>query len=404
MTTDRLCVNMFFSHASSKILRTSIHRHKCDVHLLDEAPATSVLVAREDALQYYRSMQTMRSLALKARELHKQNIIRGPCHLYTGQEACAVGIEAAITDTDRLITAYRSHGFTFTRGGSLKEIIAEMAGRRTGISKGRGGPMHMFTKNFHGGYAIVGSQVSLGAGLALALKYRNTDDLSVCVYGDGAANQGQVAETMNMAALWKLPVIFACENNGYAKGTSVGRCTVNTDFYKRGDVIPGLRVDGMDVLSVREATRFASDHCRSGKVSFLFNKMEHLSLCRFISTCPFLVSQGPIIMELQTYRFFGHAIGDTEHKYRTADEVDKIRKERDPISLLEGHLIRNNMANMEELREINEKSVTDVEEASQFAIQSPEPLVEELCNYIYCNNPPLNIRGINPWTKLKSSM
>ncbi|XP_061903632.1 pyruvate dehydrogenase E1 component subunit alpha, somatic form, mitochondrial-like isoform X1 [Entelurus aequoreus] len=323
-------------------------------------------------------MQTIRSLELKARELHKQKIIRGPCHLYAGQEACAVGIEAAITRTDRLITAYRSHGFTFTRGGSLKEIIAEMAGRRTGISKGRGGPMHMFTKNFHGGYAIVGSQVSLGAGLALALKYRNTDDLSVCVYGDGAANQGQVAETMNMAALWKLPVIFACENNGYAKGTSMGRCTVNTDFYKRGDVIPGLRVDGMDVLCVREAARFASDHCRSGK--------------------------GPIIMELQTYRFFGHAIGDTEHKYRTADEVDEVRKERDPIYLLEGHLIRNNIATMEELREINEKSVKDVEEAAQFAIQSPEPLVEELCSYIYCNNPPFKIRGINPWTKLKSSM
>ncbi|XP_061903633.1 pyruvate dehydrogenase E1 component subunit alpha, somatic form, mitochondrial-like isoform X2 [Entelurus aequoreus] len=292
-------------------------------------------------------MQTIRSLELKARELHKQKIIRGPCHLYAGQEACAVGIEAAITRTDRLITAYRSHGFTFTRGGSLKEIIAEMAGRRTGISKGRGGPMHMFTKNFHGGYAIVGSQ-------------------------------GQVAETMNMAALWKLPVIFACENNGYAKGTSMGRCTVNTDFYKRGDVIPGLRVDGMDVLCVREAARFASDHCRSGK--------------------------GPIIMELQTYRFFGHAIGDTEHKYRTADEVDEVRKERDPIYLLEGHLIRNNIATMEELREINEKSVKDVEEAAQFAIQSPEPLVEELCSYIYCNNPPFKIRGINPWTKLKSSM
>ncbi|XP_061882014.1 pyruvate dehydrogenase E1 component subunit alpha, somatic form, mitochondrial-like isoform X2 [Entelurus aequoreus] len=189
---------------------------------------------------------------------------------------------------------------------------------------------------------------------------------------------GQVAETMNMAALWKLPVIFACENNGYAKGTSMGRCTVNTDFYKRGDVIPGLRVDGMDVLCVREAARFASDHCRSGK--------------------------GPIIMELQTYRFFGHAIGDTEHKYRTADEVDEVRKERDPIYLLEGHLIRNNIATMEELREINEKSVKDVEEAAQFAIQSPEPLVEELCSYIYCNNPPFKIRGINPWTKLKSSM
>nr|XP_057943464.1 pyruvate dehydrogenase E1 component subunit alpha, somatic form, mitochondrial-like isoform X2 [Doryrhamphus excisus] len=290
-------------------------------------------------------MQTIRCLELKAKALHSQNIISGPCHLYAGQEACAVGIEAAINSTDRLIAAYRSHGFAFTRGASLREIIAELAGRRTGISKGRGGPMHMFTKTFHGGHGIVGSQ-------------------------------GQVAETMNMAAIWKLPVIFVCENNKYAKGTSVNRCTVNTNFYERGDVIPGLRVDGMDVLCVREATRFASDYCRSGK--------------------------GPIILELQTYRFFGHIIGDTEDKYRSVDEVDEVRRKRDPISVLEGHIITNNIASMEELKEINKKSLNDVEEAARFAIQSTQPPLEELCNYIYCNNPPLEIRGINPWTKLKS--
>ncbi|XP_054611296.1 pyruvate dehydrogenase E1 component subunit alpha, somatic form, mitochondrial-like isoform X1 [Dunckerocampus dactyliophorus] len=321
-------------------------------------------------------MLTIRCLELKAEKLYNQNIITGACHLYAGQEACAVGIEAAINTTDRLITAYRSHGFTFTRGGSLREIMAELAGRRTGISKGRGGSMHMFTKTFHGGHGIVGSQVPLGAGLALACKYQNTDDLSVCVYGDGAANQGQVAETMNMAAIWKLPVIFVCENNKYAKGTSVNRCTINTNFYKRGDVIPGLRVDGMDILCVREATRFACDYCRSGK--------------------------GPIIMELQTYRFFGHLIGDTENKYRSGDEVDEVRRKRDPICVLEGHMVRNNMATLEELKEMNKKIVNDVEEAAQFAIQSTEPPVEELCNYIYSNNPPLEVRGINPWAKLKS--
>ncbi|XP_054611298.1 pyruvate dehydrogenase E1 component subunit alpha, somatic form, mitochondrial-like isoform X2 [Dunckerocampus dactyliophorus] len=290
-------------------------------------------------------MLTIRCLELKAEKLYNQNIITGACHLYAGQEACAVGIEAAINTTDRLITAYRSHGFTFTRGGSLREIMAELAGRRTGISKGRGGSMHMFTKTFHGGHGIVGSQ-------------------------------GQVAETMNMAAIWKLPVIFVCENNKYAKGTSVNRCTINTNFYKRGDVIPGLRVDGMDILCVREATRFACDYCRSGK--------------------------GPIIMELQTYRFFGHLIGDTENKYRSGDEVDEVRRKRDPICVLEGHMVRNNMATLEELKEMNKKIVNDVEEAAQFAIQSTEPPVEELCNYIYSNNPPLEVRGINPWAKLKS--
>ncbi|XP_077402937.1 pyruvate dehydrogenase E1 component subunit alpha, somatic form, mitochondrial-like isoform X1 [Vanacampus margaritifer] len=321
-------------------------------------------------------MQTIRSLELKAKQMFEQKIIRGACHLYAGQEACAVGINAAVKPTDLLITGYRTHGFIITRGGSLREIVAELAGRKTGISKGRGGSMHMYTKTFFGGHGVVGAQVPLGAGLAFACKYHKKDELCVCVYGDGAANQGQVAETMNMASLWKLPIIFICENNQYAKGTSVERCTVNTNFYKRGDAIPGLRVDGMDILCVREATRLASDHCRSGK--------------------------GPIVLELQTYRYFGHFQGEDEYKYRSVDEVDKVHRNRDPISQFKGHIINNNMASTDELREIDEKSKKNVEEATQFATQSPEPPVEELCNYIYSNNIPQDVRGVNPWTKLNS--
>ncbi|XP_077402939.1 pyruvate dehydrogenase E1 component subunit alpha, somatic form, mitochondrial-like isoform X2 [Vanacampus margaritifer] len=290
-------------------------------------------------------MQTIRSLELKAKQMFEQKIIRGACHLYAGQEACAVGINAAVKPTDLLITGYRTHGFIITRGGSLREIVAELAGRKTGISKGRGGSMHMYTKTFFGGHGVVGAQ-------------------------------GQVAETMNMASLWKLPIIFICENNQYAKGTSVERCTVNTNFYKRGDAIPGLRVDGMDILCVREATRLASDHCRSGK--------------------------GPIVLELQTYRYFGHFQGEDEYKYRSVDEVDKVHRNRDPISQFKGHIINNNMASTDELREIDEKSKKNVEEATQFATQSPEPPVEELCNYIYSNNIPQDVRGVNPWTKLNS--
>ncbi|XP_057677122.1 pyruvate dehydrogenase E1 component subunit alpha, somatic form, mitochondrial-like isoform X1 [Corythoichthys intestinalis] len=321
-------------------------------------------------------MQTIRNLELKAKQLFDQNVIRGVCHLYAGQEACAVGINAAIKATDRLITGYRCHAFTLMRGGPLRAIVAELAGRKTGISKGRGGSMHMFTKTFYGGYGVVGSQVSLGAGLALACKYQENNELCVCVYGDGAANQGQVAETMNMAALWKLPIIFVCENNKYAKGTSMERCTVNRNFYKRGDIIPGLRVDGMDILCVREATRFASDHCRTGK--------------------------GPIVMELQTYRYYGHHQLDNESMYRSVDEVDEVRRTRDPISQLEGYIIRNNLAITEELRQIDDEIKKDVEEATRFAIRSPEPLVEELCNHIYCNHPMQDVRGINSWAKLKS--
>uniref|UniRef100_A0A3Q2ZAX6 Pyruvate dehydrogenase E1 component subunit alpha n=1 Tax=Hippocampus comes TaxID=109280 RepID=A0A3Q2ZAX6_HIPCM len=349
---------------------------KCDVHRLDEAPSTQVVLTRDEALQYYLTMQTIRSLELKTKQLFDQMIIGGSCHLYAGQEACAVGIEAAIKPTDHLITGYRTHGFAFTRSGSLRAIFAELAGRKTGLSKGRGGSMHMYTKNFYGGWAVVGSQVPLGAGLALACKYRKTDELCVCLYGDGAVNQGQVAETMNMAALWKLPIIFVCENNKYALCTPVERGSVNTNFYTRGDVIPGLRADGMDILCVREATRFASDHCRSGK--------------------------GPIILELQTYRYFAHYAGDDEDSYRSAEEVDEVRRNRDPISQFEVRIISNNMASTEELRQIDEQIKKEVEEATQFAIQSPEPPVEELCNHIYSNCVPQDVRGINPWTKLKS--
>uniref|UniRef100_A0A8D3C936 Pyruvate dehydrogenase E1 component subunit alpha, testis-specific form, mitochondrial n=1 Tax=Scophthalmus maximus TaxID=52904 RepID=A0A8D3C936_SCOMX len=238
---------------------------KCDLHKLDEAPATQVVMTRDEGLQYYRTMQTIRRMELKADQLYKQKIIRGFCHLYDGQEACAVGIEASINLSDHLITAYRAHGYTYTRGGTVKEIMAELTGRRGGIAKGKGGSMHMYVKHFYGGNGIVGAQVPLGAGVALACKHQGKNQLCVCLYGDGAANQGQIFETYNMAALWKLPLIFICENNRYGMGTSVERAAASTDYFKRGEFIPGLRVDGMDVLCVREATRFAADHCRSGK-------------------------------------------------------------------------------------------------------------------------------------------
>ncbi|XP_073806210.1 pyruvate dehydrogenase E1 subunit alpha 1a isoform X2 [Danio rerio] len=349
---------------------------KCDVHKLEEGPAVQAVLTREEGLQYYRTMQTMRRMELKADQLYKQKIIRGFCHLYDGQEACAVGIEAGINLSDHLITAYRAHGYTLTRGGTVREIMAELTGRRGGIAKGKGGSMHMYTKHFYGGNGIVGAQVPLGAGVALACKYQGKNELCVCLYGDGAANQGQIFETYNMASLWKLPCIFICENNKYGMGTSVERAAASTDYYKRGDFIPGLRVDGMDVLCVREATKFAAEHCRSGK--------------------------GPILMELQTYRYHGHSMSDPGVSYRTREEIQEVRSKSDPISLLKDRMLSNNMASVEELKEIDVEVRKEIEDAAQFATTDPEPPLEDLCNHIFYNDPPLEVRGTNPWSKLKS--
>ncbi|KAI5086529.1 pyruvate dehydrogenase E1 alpha 1 isoform X1, partial [Silurus meridionalis] len=393
----------------------------------------------EEGLQYYRTMQVIRRMELKADQLYKQKIIRGFCHLYDGQEACAVGIESGINHTDHLITAYRAHGYTLTRGGTVREIMAELtgnthththththkdrvirprnggdicvcvSGRRGGIAKGKGGSMHMYAKNFYGGNGIVGAQVPLGAGVALACKYQGKNELCVCLYGDGAANQvrpadfalfpvltycgghhssycvcvcvcvcvqGQIFETYNMASLWKLPCIFICENNKYGMGTSVERAAASTDYYKRGDFIPGLRVDGMDVLCVREATKFAAEHCRSGK--------------------------GPILMELQTYRYHGHSMSDPGISYRTREEIQEVRSKSDPISMLKDRMINNNMASVEELKEIDVEVRKEIEDAAQFATTDPEPPLDELCHHIFSNNPPIEVRGTNPWAMLKS--
>ncbi|XP_062335948.1 pyruvate dehydrogenase E1 component subunit alpha, mitochondrial-like isoform X5 [Osmerus eperlanus] len=240
---------------------------KCDIHRLESGPPVVAELTRDQGLQYYRTMNTMRRMELKADQLYKQKIIRGFCHLYDGQEACAVGIEAGINLSDHLITAYRAHGYTYTRGVPVKEIMAELTGRKGGVAKGKGGSMHMYAEHFYGGNGIVGAQVPLGAGIALACQYQGNNQVCVTLYGDGAANQGQIFESYNMAALWKLPCIFICENNKYGMGTSVERASASTDYYKRGDFIPGIRVDGMDLLCVREATKFAADHCRAGKVS-----------------------------------------------------------------------------------------------------------------------------------------
>ncbi|XP_005998808.1 pyruvate dehydrogenase E1 component subunit alpha, mitochondrial isoform X2 [Latimeria chalumnae] len=349
---------------------------KCDTYRLEEGPSTTAVLTREDSLNYYRTMQTIRRMELKSDQLYKQKIIRGFCHLYDGQEACCVGLESAINPTDHLITAYRVHGYAYTRGVSVRQILAELTGRRGGCAKGKGGSMHMYAKNFYGGNGIVGAQVPLGAGISLACQYFGNNEICLTLYGDGAANQGQIFETYNMAALWKLPCIFICENNRYGMGTSVERAAASTDYYKRGEFIPGLRVDGMDILCVREATKFAADHCRSGA--------------------------GPIIMELQTYRYHGHSMSDPGVSYRTREEIQEVRSKSDPITLLKDRMLSSNLTSVEELKEIDVEVRKEIEEAAQFATTDPEPPLEDLGNHIYNNEKPFEVRGPNPWIKYKS--
>jgi pyruvate dehydrogenase E1 component alpha subunit len=311
--------------------------------------------SREDELHAYREMLLIRRFEEKSGQLYGMGLIGGFCHLYIGQEAVVVGMQMASLPGDQVITGYRDHGHMLAAGMDAKGVMAELTGRRGGYSRGKGGSMHMFSKekNFYGGHGIVGAQVSLGAGLAFANHYRGDGTVSMVYFGDGAANQGQVYESFNMAQLWKLPVVFVIENNRYAMGTSVNRASAQTDFSRRGVSfnIPGEQVDGMDVRAVREAGRRAIEHARTG--------------------------QGPYILEMQTYRYRGHSMSDPA-KYRTKDEVDKYRSERDPIEHVRERLIDNKWASEEDLKKIDSDIRMIVNESADFATTDLEPDVSEL--------------------------
>ncbi|CAG2109570.1 unnamed protein product [Medioppia subpectinata] len=327
------------------------------LHKLDESPDTEVTLNRDDALKYYREMVTIRRMEAAANALYKDKTVRGFCHLYSGQEAVAVGLENSIRKTDAVITAYRAHGWSWIRGVSMIGVLAELTGRRLGCARGKGGSMHMYNDNFFGGNGIVGAQVPLGAGIALAQKYRGTDGLTIALYGDGAANQGQVFEAYNMSKLWSLPVIYVCENNGYGMGTSAERAAASTDYYTRGDYIPGLWVDGMDVLATREATRFLADLCRKGK--------------------------GPFVMEVATYRYHGHSMSDPGTSYRTRDEIQEVRQTRDPITSFKDKIISTDLVTIEELKDIDNKIKKEVDDAVAIARSEPEIGAEELYGDVY---------------------
>ena len=316
--------------------------------------------SKDELLQYYRDMLLIRRFEERAGQLYGMGLIGGFCHLYIGQEAVVVGMQAALRQGDQVITAYRDHGHMLAAGMDPNEIMAELTGRAGGCSKGKGGSMHMFSieKAFYGGHGIVGAQVSLGTGLAFANKYRKDGKVCLTYFGDGAANQGQVYESFNMASLWKLPVVYIIENNQYAMGTSIQRSSSETHLHKRGVSfnIPGEEVDGMDVVAVREAGKRAVEHARSG--------------------------EGPILLEMKTYRYRGHSMSDPA-KYRTKEEVEEQKAKRDPIDHVKKLLLDAGFASEDELKSIDRDIRAIVTESATFAQESPEPDPSELMTDIY---------------------
>tara|TARA_R110000868_G_scaffold2321_9_gene17327 strand:- start:907 stop:1911 length:1005 start_codon:yes stop_codon:yes gene_type:complete len=311
--------------------------------------------SKDQLMQYYSEMLLMRRFEEKAGQLYGMGLIAGFCHLYIGQEAVVVGVQAALEEGDQVITGYRDHAHMLAKGMDPNGVMAELTGRSGGYSRGKGGSMHMFSreKQFYGGHGIVGAQVALGTGLAFADRYKDNGKISVAYFGDGAANQGQVYESFNMAQLWRLPVVYVIENNQYAMGTAVKRASSETHLHKRGLSfgIPGEAVDGMDVEAVRKAAEKAAEHARSGN--------------------------GPYILEMNTYRYRGHSMSDPA-KYRSREEVDDMRSHHDPIDLIKKRLIDGGHATEDDLKAIDKDVKAVVNEAAEFAKTSPEPDPSEL--------------------------
>jgi pyruvate dehydrogenase E1 component alpha subunit len=335
----------------------AVRAKKASVAKTGGVPVTPnpLLFTKEQELKVYREMLLIRRFEEKAGQLYGMGFIGGFCHLYIGQEAVVVGMQMIAKEGDQLITAYRDHGHMLACGMSARGVMAELTGRAAGLSKGKGGSMHMFSKekHFYGGHGIVGAQVALGTGLAFANHYRDNDSVSMTYFGDGASNQGQVYESFNMASLWKLPVIYVIENNQYAMGTAVHRSSAETDFSHRGASfkIPGIQVDGMDVRAVAAAAELALDWCRGGN--------------------------GPIILEMKTYRYRGHSMSDPA-KYRSKDELQKMRSEHDPIEQVRERLLANKWATEDDLKAIDKDVREVVADAADFAQNTPEPDVSEL--------------------------
>ena len=331
-----------------------------DVHEVEFPTGKVPAFTKEQDLEAYRRMLSIRRFEEKAGQMYGMGLIGGFCHLYIGQEAVVIGMQMALKPGDEVITGYRDHGHMLACEMDPKGVMAELTGRAHGYSKGKGGSMHMFSveKNFFGGHGIVGAQVPLGTGLAFANRYRGNDNVSVTYFGDGAANQGQVYESFNMAELWKLPVIYVIENNRYAMGTASTRSSAETNLSRRGISfkIPGEQVDGMDVRAVKAAGEQAVAWCRAGK--------------------------GPYILEMLTYRYRGHSMSDPA-KYRTREEVDEVRSHHDPIDMVRQRILEKKFATEAALKKIDGEVRDLINQAAEFATHDPEPEVSELYTDVY---------------------
>jgi pyruvate dehydrogenase E1 component alpha subunit len=326
-------------------------------------PKSSNATANYDAdqlLKYYREMLLIRRFEEKAGQMYGMGLIGGFCHLYIGQEAVVTGIQANMEEGDSVVASYRCHGHMLACGMDSKGVMAELTGREGGYSKGKGGSMHMFSheKKFFGGHGIVGAQVPIGTGIGFAHKYLGEDKVNFVYLGDGAVNQGQVYESFNMAALWKLPVVYVIENNRYGMGTSVQRASASTELYKRGEAygIPGKQIDGMDVIKVQEETAEVIEKVRKGG--------------------------GPYIIEMMTYRYRGHSMSDPA-KYRTREEVQKMRSEHDPIDQLKKVILDSKLSDEDTLKGIDREVKDIISDAADFAQNSPEPDPSELYTDVY---------------------
>lgn len=334
-----------------------------ETYNLETAPENSVVATKDDLMEKFKTMYTMRRMEITCDNEYKAKNIRGFCHLYDGQEAVAMGIESALTKEDSWVTSYRCHCVALLRGGTVASVIGELFGRADGYSKGKGGSMHFYNKeyNFYGGHGIVGAQVPVGTGLAFGNKYNAKPgekmNVAIACYGDGAANQGQIWESANMASLWKLPMIFCIENNQYGMGTSIDRHSSHSDYYKMGNHIPGIRIDGMNVLAVQEGMRFVKDFCGSGN--------------------------GPMYVEMMTYRYHGHSMSDPGTTYRNREEIAFTRSTRDPLEFVKKTMIDAGFADSEELKNVEKQIRKDVQKEVLKAKEGPYPAKDAMYRDIF---------------------